>query len=484
MTEHFCVLENVELGRYAVASKNLKAGEIFLEETPYAYGPKPDSDIVCLECCAPTESRCNICGWPLCSECGAKVHRLECDLFSNHEIKFQASVNKNGACAQLDCITPLRVLLTKDKDLERWTKEVEPMESHDEERRKSKLYEIDQNNVVNYLIKHCKCNYSEELIQKVLGILEVNAFEARTGSGYNIRVLYPKLAILAHSCVPNTTHTTFITEDYKMVARVTVDVEEGQDLYSTYTYTTYGTIQRQYHLKEGKFFVCHCKRCLDPTELGTNFSTLKCSKCDNGWVLPQNPIDPEKTWNCTVCKFTTSASAVSKAVETLQTELDGLNNMGFTAQRLEALEAFMKKYRGILHPRHHILITAKQNLIQLYGRVPGYEMAELPDLMLERLLEFCQDILKVLDVVEPGMSRGRGTLLFTMHVPMMLLAQSLFIHGLLEGEELKKRLKAAADVLEESCNIMELGDPNSSEGMLAMSAVQGLQQLKMSIQQL
>lgn len=484
MTEHFRVLENAEVGRYAVASKNLKAGEVFLEEQPFAYGPKADSEIICLECCAPTEARCNICGWPLCNECDSRAHKLECDFFSSRAIKFQASVNKNGSCAQLDCVTPLRVLLTKDKEPERWSREVEPMEFHDEARRKHKYFEIDQNNVVNYLVNHCKCDYPEDLIQRVLGILEVNAFEARTGSGYTVRVLYPKLAILAHNCVPNTMHTIYTTEDYKMVARTTVDVEEGQDLYSTYTYVAYGTVQRQFYLREGKYFTCRCQRCLDPTELGTHTSTLKCSKCDNGWVLPKDPIDPETTWNCTCCKFNTSAAAVDKAMQALQAELDEINAMGFCAKRLEALEAYFKKYRSILHPRHYIMISVRQNLLQLYGRVEGYEMAELPDIILDRMIDLAKEILKVLNVVERGMTRARANLLYTMHVPLMLWAESQFMQGVLEGEALKQKLQEAADALEESYNILALEDPSSPEGMLAMTAKQGLTQLKMSIESL
>lgn len=36
----FKVQENEEIGRYAVAKKDLKAGDLIFEETPFAYGPK------------------------------------------------------------------------------------------------------------------------------------------------------------------------------------------------------------------------------------------------------------------------------------------------------------------------------------------------------------------------------------------------------------------------------------------------------------
>lgn len=95
------------------------------------------------------------------------------------------------------------------------------MEDHEKERRESNAWKIDQNNIVNYLRNQCKLKdrFSEELIQNVIGILEVNAFEAKTPDDYSIRCLYPKLAILAHSCTPNTCHNTFPTDGYKYTTR-------------------------------------------------------------------------------------------------------------------------------------------------------------------------------------------------------------------------------------------------------------------------
>lgn len=51
-----------------------------------------------------------------------------------------------------------------------------------------------------------------------------------------------------------------------------------------------GTEQRQDHLKSGKYFTCHCKRCSDPTELGTHFRTLNCNKCEPGLIYSADPF--------------------------------------------------------------------------------------------------------------------------------------------------------------------------------------------------
>lgn len=100
-----------------------------------------------------------------------------------------------------------RVLLAKEKDPKRWEAEVSHMETHNDIRKQKPIWEFNQHNVVEYLRGPCKLErFSEELIHTVCGILDVNAFEARAPSGYFIRCLFPKLAILSHSCVSNIHH--------------------------------------------------------------------------------------------------------------------------------------------------------------------------------------------------------------------------------------------------------------------------------------
>lgn len=96
----------------------------------------------------------------------------------------------------------------------------------------------------------------------------------------------------------------------RIIARASVDIEKGELVTTCYTHTLSGTLSRQDHLKKGKHFTCkqkiqafrskresklqfllgECARCTDPTELGTHFSSMKCSKCDNGYVVSSNPL--------------------------------------------------------------------------------------------------------------------------------------------------------------------------------------------------
>lgn len=91
------------------------------------------------------------------------------------------------------------------------------MEYHDGPRRQmSEIWNADLINIAQYLRGPCKLNrFSEELIMQVVGILEVNAFEARTLQGYPLRGLYPITGVLAHNCVPNTARSIYPSEGYR-----------------------------------------------------------------------------------------------------------------------------------------------------------------------------------------------------------------------------------------------------------------------------
>lgn len=78
------------LGRYYQATRDIKRGEIVLQEHPLAVGPKISCAPLCLGChmnlTVPENARdfykCSKCSWPLCNkECETSVwHVKECQL--------------------------------------------------------------------------------------------------------------------------------------------------------------------------------------------------------------------------------------------------------------------------------------------------------------------------------------------------------------------------------------------------------------------
>lgn len=67
------------------------------------------------------------------------------------------------------------MLISKENNVQRWENEIIMMEDHENERKKRPTWEIDNINIVGYLRGPCKLSerFSENIIQKVCGILEV-----------------------------------------------------------------------------------------------------------------------------------------------------------------------------------------------------------------------------------------------------------------------------------------------------------------------
>ncbi|XP_023172922.2 SET domain-containing protein SmydA-8 isoform X1 [Drosophila hydei] len=478
-------------GRYLTASEPVQRGELLVEEQPFALGPKCNGYVLCLNCYRPeVQERCVLCGWPLCSPCGEAEEenqhlQLECSVLCSAKARFYELPAGSRYWPQLDCIMPLRVLLAKEAQPERWQNEVAPMEHHELERRENAdVWHADRVNIAQYLRGPCKLadRFSEELIMQVVGVLEVNAFEARTSQGYPLRCLFPYTGILAHNCVPNTARSIHPSEGFKIRLRAMVALEEGQQLQHSYTYTLDGTAQRQAHLREGKYFVCSCERCLDASELQTHFSSLKCGQCTDGWLLPKQPTVVDSSWNCRACDHSTSSEEVRQIVAALQAEVNAVQALGMGPKRLEESERLLRKYKSLLHPSHYIATSLRQLLIEMYGRVQGYEMVQLTDQLLERKVILCRDVLRVLNVFEPGLSRARAMNLYELHVPLVLLAKSGFIANKLSGGELRGQLVYAIDLLKECVEILQHEDQNSQEGILCGVARQALQQLTISVE--
>lgn len=366
--------------------------------------------------------------------------------------------------------------MAKEKDPKRWKEEIEMMESHNDIRKTKPIWQFNQTNIVEYIRGPCKLDkFSEELIHTVCGIIEVNAFEARAASGYLIRCLYPKLAILSHNCVSNIHHSV-APEDFRVNVRAAVEIPEGGELYSSYTFSLWPTLVRREFLKESKYFECNCQRCQDKTELGTHLGTLKCNKCDNGVILSTDPLSFTCEWKCTHCEFKTNATAVRKVYDAVQSEIDAVE-MITGPEGIEQREAIFRKYRSVFHPKNAYMMILRSALGQLYGRAEGYTLEDLPDLLLERKVELCNQLLEVLDVIEPGYSRIRGVTLYELHAPLMILARNQYNSDVIDKEEFKKKFRQAIDTLGKSVEILKNEVPSTTEGQLGLMAQQAHESL-------
>ena len=82
------------------------------------------------------------------------------------------------------------------------------LQNHNEERRSTDLWRVNQVNVVDFLRNVCrlKDEFSEEEIHIACGVMDVNGFEIRIENGPSIVGVFPTAAMMAHSCISNMSH--------------------------------------------------------------------------------------------------------------------------------------------------------------------------------------------------------------------------------------------------------------------------------------
>ena len=243
-------------------------------------------------------------------------------------------------------------------------------------------------------------------------MLDVNAFEIRG----NIRGLFPFTAMMNASCSPNTQNS--IDRDWMCRVRAVRDIAKGEEITDTYTYTLSNTLYRRKHLKDSKYFDCDCKRCADPTELGSHFSTLICRVpgC-GGFMLCQNPLASSTSpWACLKCGGALEGEQVRQEQEHWEKRLEA------TLSLIPDQENLLAELLEFFHPRHNLCIDVMFNLVPLYG-IRG---DETKDLLAEaaRKEELCDGILFTMDRIIPGGFRMRGMLLVEHHISKLFLLRN------------------------------------------------------------
>ena len=125
-------------GRYMVAGRDLRQGEVILSEYPLVAGPLyTRSKPVCLGCLrlvAGNTYRCGGCGLPVCDAAceQAAIHRQECKVFQAAGFKLEVE-DWTAYCPIYSCITILRALLLQETDPAAWSV-IDSLMDHEEER--------------------------------------------------------------------------------------------------------------------------------------------------------------------------------------------------------------------------------------------------------------------------------------------------------------------------------------------------------------
>lgn len=493
------IIKDEVVGRHMVAARNIQAGETIMEDIPLTCGPVCSTGIkpMCLGCYRPVDGSvlCEICGWPMCSvSCSNRPHHRdqECQLFKDKGFRVDASkFNYTEIEPAYSFISPLRALLLKKSDPDRWSM-IWSLMSHNEARRKEEYWTSRHDPVVRYITETIGLTeFSEDEIDTVLGIFLVNDFEINakigeeewsSGDNDSIRGLYQIASIPNHDCVANTVHQfASLEEGFRMFVKASRDIKKGEEITHSYVDAQEPLLIRQELLNLGKFFHCLCERCTDPTELGTYCSALKCPSC-KAPVITMNPKDLKADWACTKCKRVFPHLKVSNVTAAIKEEGELLvHNKENPELDIPAHEDYLKKFSPILYPTHVLLIKVKYTLSKMYGRMKGFEADKLSNEQLMRKQVLCEEVLSVLDKIMPGQSRMRGVMLYEMHLPCVMIANRQLQLGPGSGADpknIKASLKRGLQCLKQGLNILKLQPAGSFESKIVEGSQKSLVELE------
>lgn len=389
-------------GRYLVAARDIAAGEVVFREAPLVVGPKAGAGPTCLACLKAlpedTWEGCEQCGAPLCRpQCGGRGHgERECELLAllglKHEPRNTSRVKQLNAL-----LAPLRVLLLMERSPAAKAI-VDALQSHVEERRGLPIGRFVETHVVAVLRERLRLAFAAEEIRRACGVCDTNSYQVSAGEDRVGRALFAAASLMNHSCTANTQHWY---HDDVMSVRAVVDIPEGAPVTYAYTNVLWGTRARATHLATAKLFTCGCERCLDPTELGSHISSVKCRECPQGLLLP--PAAASAPWQCRACGASVSAIAIETLVRAGGAALGRLQPED--ARSVAAAHAHLTR---ILGDTHYVVVEVKRALVRAIMATP---LADITQADLERVLDLTSELLRLADRLQPGLTKIRGLLL-------------------------------------------------------------------------
>jgi len=79
------------------------------------------------------------------------------------------------------------------------------------------------------------------------------------------------------------------------------------------------------------------------------------------------PLDDAAPWRCDACEHQMTAKQITWGNQALQKEIEEIDHKG-----PQHLEAFLERYKALLHPSNGHALQAKLALTQIYGNTPGF----------------------------------------------------------------------------------------------------------------
>jgi len=451
----FCLPFTVEdrpgKGNVLVAVRDIKPFETIILDRPAIVGPFDETTPRCLECYSEVSVsgyKCSKCNLPLCGpQCeGGQTHEPECLVYqaAAPPIVIEEQDTFNPAYS---AVAPLRMLHMMRTRPDIW-EQVDRLMDHLEERRKEERWDFVTDNVLPLITKRCGSSYETDVIERIIGIFRTNSvkWEDKSKGLCNPigHALCPLFSMMCHSCVNNTRYTQTLSGE--MMVRAAKHILKGEEITTQYRGPNTGNILRRPDFPTNWLFSCDCPRCLDPTELGTMASTMRCPGCQEPCLLPASS-DMDCVWRCTNCDREDTLENVIRVVQTLDLELDAFP---YSASP-EDWEDLLSKFQKFLHEDHFICMKAKRILLQIYGAREGYKLDQMSRELLDRKIALCRNYISIFSRLEPGYRVWKGRVLEEMLGPLTITVNQDMeeqkidkIKYILRYKEIVKMVKEAA----------------------------------------
>jgi len=235
-----------------------------------------------------------------------------------------------------------------------------------------------------------------------------------------------------------------------------VQIAKGSPILFNYVRPLDTHANRKENLYNFKYFTCKCSRCQDPTELNTFNSAYKCPACQIGPVV-KNDQDIYACHDCQAKFDETKARHIDTEIE------NGRKKLGKIQARVDLGQAkqLNSDFERYLYPSHGFMLEIKQGLITCTAAAINNPGPNAEPQMQRQRIEWCDQVLDSLNILEPGLSIGRAMLLYEKQSSMVRLANLEFEKDPTCPQDLLKVLLEGMSLLQESKTSLDL-EPASS----------------------
>ena len=181
-------------------------------------------------------------------------------------------------------------------------------------------------------------------------------------------------------------------------------------------------------------------------------------------------MDPDSIWECDDCTHSMTQKEVDDINNALLEERENIPKSDLTS-----LRAFLKKAQLQLHPQHYIVsLTKRWNLALMCVNPAKAQYEEW-----QEKLKLVEELLEVLNIVNPGFSKDRGRALFELAVTKLNMTKLEYENHKLEHQEFVKISQNTVIPLFQECyNLLSPESEKSYEQLLSRACEFYIDKLK------